>query len=54
MKLLMINYAKMRIFKFWNEAVKKKRKSNEFEEGIMSVQGDFKDNVIELNLSVKK
>ncbi len=39
--------AKMRIFKFWNEAGEEKEKeAMSLKKSIMSVQGDFKDKVI--------
>ena len=39
--------AKMRIFKFWNEAGEEKEKeSMSLKKAIMSVQGDFKESVI--------
>ena len=38
--------AKMRIFKFWNEAGEEKEKENtSLKKAVMSVQGDYKDNV---------
>ena len=39
--------SKMRIFKFWNEAGDEKEKeSMSLKKAVMSVQGDFKDDVI--------
>ena len=47
--------AKMRIFKFWNEAGEEKEKeSMSLKKAIMSVQGDFKDNVIGVEFISKK
>ena len=47
--------AKMRIFKFWNEAGEEKEKeAMSLKKAIMSVQGDFKDNVIGVELISKK
>ena len=38
--------AKMRIFKFWNEAGEEKEKENtSLKKAVMSVQGDYKDEV---------
>ena len=46
---------KMRIFKFWNEAGEEKEKeSMSLKKAIMSVQGDFKDNVIGVEFISKK
>ena len=45
----------MRIFKFWNEAGEEKEKeSMSLKKAIMSVQGDFKDNVIGVEFISKK
>jgi len=47
--------AKMRIFKFWNEAGEEKEKeSMSLKKAIMSVQGDFKDEVIGVEFISKK
>ena len=47
--------AKMRIFKFWNEAGEEKEKeAMSLKKAIMSVQGDFKDNVIGVEFISKK
>ena len=47
--------AKMRIFKFWNEAGEEKEKeSMSLKKAIMSVQGDFKDNIIGVEFISKK
>ena len=47
--------AKMRIFKFWNEAGDEKEKeSMSLKKAIMSVQGDFKDNIIGVEFISKK
>ena len=47
--------AKMRIFKFWNEAGDEKEKeSMSLKKAIMSVQGDFKDDVIGVEFISKK
>ena len=47
--------AKMRIFKFWNEAGNEKEKeSMSLKKAIMSVQGDFKDDVIGVEFISKK
>ena len=47
--------AKMRIFKFWNEAGEEKEKeSMSLKKAIMSVQGDFKDDVIGVEFTSKK
>ena len=47
--------AKMRIFKFWNEAGDEKEKeSMSLKKAIMSVQGDFKDDVIGVEFTSKK
>ncbi len=47
--------AKMRIFKFWNEAGEEKEKeAMSLKKAIMSVQGDFKDNVIGVEFKSKK
>ena len=45
----------MRIFKFWNEAGEEKEKeSMSLKKAIMSVQGDFKDDVIGVEFTSKK
>ena len=45
----------MRIFKFWNEAGEEKEKeSMSLKKAIMSVQGDFKDNIIGVEFISKK
>ena len=47
--------AKMRIFKFWNEAGEEKEKeSMSLKKAVMSVQGDFKDDVIGVEFTSKK
>ena len=47
--------AKMRIFKFWNEAGDEKEKeSMSLKKAIMSVQGDFKDQFIGVEFISKK
>ena len=47
--------AKMRIFKFWNEAGDEKEKeSMSLKKAVMSVQGDFKDDVIGVEFICKK
>ena len=47
--------AKMRIFKFWNEAGDEKEKeSMSLKKAVMSVQGDFKDDVIGVEFISKK
>ena len=47
--------AKMRIFKFWNEAGEEKEKeSMSLKKAIMSVQGDFKDDIIGVEFISKK
>ena len=46
--------AKMRIFKFWNEAGDEKEKeSMSLKKAVMSVQGDFKDDVIGVEFKPK-
>ena len=46
---------KMRIFKFWNEAGDEKEKeSMSLKKAVMSVQGDFKDDVIGVEFISKK
>ena len=46
---------KLRIFKFWNEAGEEKEKeAMSLKKAIMSVQGDFKDNVIGVEFISKK
>ena len=45
----------MRIFKFWNEAGDEKEKeSMSLKKAVMSVQGDFKDDVIGVEFTSKK
>ena len=45
----------MRIFKFWNEAGDEKEKeSMSLKKAVMSVQGDFKDDVIGVEFISKK
>ena len=45
----------MRIFKFWNEAGEEKEKeSMSLKKAIMSVQGDFKDDIIGVEFISKK
>ena len=47
--------AKMRIFKFWNEAGDEKEKeSMSLKKAVMSVQGDFKDQFIGVEFISKK
>ena len=47
--------AKMRIFKFWNEAGEEKEKeAMSLKKAIMSVQGDFKDDIIGVEFISKK
>jgi len=47
--------AKMRIFKFWNEAGEEKEKeSMSLKKAVMSVQGDFKDERIGVEFITKK
>ena len=47
--------AKMRIFKFWNEAGDEKEKeAMSLKKAVMSVQGDFKDDVIGVEFISKK
>ena len=47
--------AKMRIFKFWNEAGDDKEKeSMSLKKAVMSVQGDFKDDVVGVEFTSKK
>ena len=47
--------AKMRIFKFWNEAGEEKEKENtSLKKAVMSVQGDYKDEVIGVEYISKK
>ena len=43
--------AKMRIYKFWNESgTEKEKESMSLKKAVMSVQGDFKDEVIQYAL----
>ena len=45
----------MRIFKFWNEAGDEKEvEKMSLKKAVMSVQGDFKDNVIGVEFITKK
>ena len=45
----------MRIFKFWNEAGEEKEKENtSLKKAVMSVQGDYKDEVIGVEYVSKK
>ena len=47
--------AKMRIFKFWNEEGDEKEvEKMSLKKAVMSVQGDFKDNVIGVEFITKK
>lgn len=47
--------AKMRIFKFWNEAGDEKEKeAMSLKKAVMSVQGDFKDKFIGVEYMSKK
>ena len=47
--------AKMRIFKFWNEAGDEKEKEEmNLKKAVMSVQGDFKDERIGVEFITKK
>ena len=47
--------AKMRIFKFWNEAGEEKEKEAlSLKKAIMSVQSDFKDKMISVEYITKK
>ena len=47
--------AKMRIFKFWNESGEEKEKEAiSLKKATRSVQGDYKDNVINVELISKK
>jgi len=47
--------AKMRMFKFWNEAGDEKEKeSMSLKKAVMSVQGDFKDKIIGVEYISKK
>ena len=47
--------AKMRIFKFWNEEGNEKEvEKMSLKKAVMSVQGDFKDNVIGVEFITKK
>ena len=46
---------KMRIFKFWNEAVDEKEKeAMSLKKAVMSVQGDYKDRFIGVEYTSKK
>jgi len=47
--------AKMRIFKFWNEAGDEKEKEDlSLKKAVRSVQGDFKDKIIGVEYVTKK
>ena len=47
--------AKMRMFKFWNEAGEEKEKeAMSLKKAVMSVQGDFKDKIIGVEYISKK
>ena len=47
--------AKMRIFKFWNESGEEKEKEDiSLKKATRSVQGDYKDNVINVEYISKK
>ena len=47
--------AKMRLFKFWNEAGDEKEKEAlSLKKAVMSVQGDYKDKVIGVSYTSKK
>ena len=47
--------AKMRIFKFWNEAGEEKEKEAlSLKKAVMSVQGDYKDKFISVEYVTKK
>ena len=47
--------AKMRIYKFWNESgTEKEKESMSLKKAVMSVQGDFKDEVIGVEYVSKK
>ena len=47
--------AKMRIFKFWNEAGDEKEKeAMSLKKAVMSVQGDYKDRFISVEYITKK
>ena len=47
--------AKMRIFKFWNEnGDEKEKEALSLKKAVMSVQGDYKDNVIGVEYISKK
>ena len=47
--------AKMRMFKFWNEAGDEKEKeSMSLKKAVMSVQGDYKDKFISVEYTTKK
>ena len=48
------NMAKMRLFKFWNEAGDEKGRAVKFKKGIMSVQSNFKDKMISVEYISKK
>ena len=50
-----INMAKMRLFKFWNEKGEEKEKeAMSLKKAIMSVQSDFKDKMISVEYISKK
>ena len=47
--------AKMRIFKFWNEnGEEKEKESLSLKKAVMSVQGDYKDEMISVEYITKK
>ena len=47
--------AKMRMFKFWNEAGEEKEKeAMSLKKAVMSVQGDYKDKFISVEYTTKK
>jgi hypothetical protein len=46
---------KMRLFKFWNETgTEKEKESMSLKKAVISVQGDFKENVIGVEYMSKK
>ena len=50
-----INMAKMRLFKFWNEAGDEKEKEAiSLKKAVLSIQGDYKDKVIGVEYVSKK
>ena len=47
--------SKMRLFKFWNETgTEKEKESMSLKKAVISVQGDFKENVIGVEYMSKK